>query len=241
MAFSSNCSAKIGTLSLGRASIFLFIYGIFNDAISSTHYIDWDDRMTRCGRKRRLSNFRQYPSTCFETTIRRVSHRPQTQTPDQPYRKQQWYLLDCRVRPLQEGRLHHFIEPRFFFFFSKFFLRCLNKFPSRFDKVTGPAKQLSSLTNSAELSPSSEANSRSATQQISSSLRNPKIHYRVHKSAPLVLILSQIHIVRTVICNFLKSLLNSILPSMPRSMQCSLSSRFSHHDFVCSSRLSHTC
>jgi hypothetical protein len=78
------------------------------------------------------------------------------------------------------------------------------------------------LTNPTEPSPSLEANSRSATLEIANILLNQKVHYRVHKSPPLVSILSQKNPVHTPprslrSISILSSYLHLGLPSGPFS------------------------
>jgi len=70
-----------------------------------------------------------------------------------------------------------------------------------------------------EQSPSWEANSHLTGQEIPRFLYDPKVHYRVHKSPPLVYVLSQMHPVHTFPPYFPKIHSNIIFPSTPRSSE----------------------
>ena len=64
-----------------------------------------------------------------------------------------------------------------------------------------------------EQSPSWDANRFSASQEIPPILRNPKVHYRIHKCPLPVPILSQLHAVHSPTSHFLKIRLNIVLPT----------------------------
>jgi hypothetical protein len=74
-----------------------------------------------------------------------------------------------------------------------------------------------------------KANNSSATQEISSVLWNPNVHYRVHKSPPLVPVLGQINSVHTQAV----SLTSILILSFPRFSKRFYSLVFLRHNPPC--------
>jgi len=92
------------------------------------------------------------------------------------------------------------------------------------------------ITKYTEQRPSSEANSHSGSQEIPHLLRNPKVHYHVHKSPPFVPNLSRMYPVNIFSPCFPKIRSNIIFPTTLWSSEWSLPFRFTGQNFELISR-----
>jgi hypothetical protein len=99
----------------------------------------------------------------------------------------------------------------------------------------------SQLIKVMELNPSSEAANCAALQELSNILRNPKVHYRVHKSLRLVPILSQTIPVHTRPTYLRQIHFNIAHPPTSWSSQWSLSFWLSPLSPICVPLLPHSC
>jgi hypothetical protein len=81
--------------------------------------------------------------------------------------------------------------------------------------VTGSYKVYVLTYSLMELNSSGGAANSADTQEFPSMLWNPKIHYRVHTSTPLVLILSQIYPIHTIPSNLSKIHFNGLELKIP--------------------------
>jgi len=97
------------------------------------------------------------------------------------------------------------------------------------------------LNNSKEQSPSWEQITSSATQEIRSVLWNPKVHYRIHKSLPIVHVVSEKNSIHAAQSHFSMTRFNIIIPSTLWSLKLLLSIRFLDQCPVYISSLPHTC
>jgi hypothetical protein len=91
------------------------------------------------------------------------------------------------------------------------------------------------LPNSMEQSPSSEASSCSASQEIPSVLCNPKVYCIIHKRSSPVPILSQMNPIHASLFHFLEIHCNITFLSRLRSSKRSLSLKSPHQNPVCNS------
>jgi hypothetical protein len=73
------------------------------------------------------------------------------------------------------------------------------------------------LTNSMEMNTIREATSCSATQELHSTLWNPKVYHRIHMSPLLVPVLNQANPVHSIACHLTNIHLNITYPPTPWS------------------------
>jgi hypothetical protein len=92
---------------------------------------------------------------------------------------------------------------------------------------------LYSIHSLMDLSPSWEAANCAATQELPSVLWNPKVHYRVNKSPPLVPIPSLIHPIHTIPFYFSEIHSNIVHPPTSWSFPWSLSFWILHQYAIC--------
>jgi hypothetical protein len=120
---------------------------------------------------------------------------------------------------------------------------CILKMWSTLEYVSSPLRiNLNFGTHSlTELNPSREAANCTVSQEISSILWNPKVHYRVHKITPQVPILNQINPIHTILSYLSKIHFNIVHPPTSWSSQSSLSFLLSNQYPICIPLLLHSC
>jgi hypothetical protein len=99
---------------------------------------------------------------------------------------------------------------------------------------------INKLTKMMDHSPYSETNNSSASQNLPHILWNIKVHYRVHKSLPLVPTLSQINSIQTLPW-YVLNIYSNIISHLHLSSKLSLTFRLIHQNHALISFLHHTC
>jgi hypothetical protein len=114
-----------------------------------------------------------------------------------------WVMISCFSYAV------HWIEK----WLRTFLSSCVPKIIARCHCRNVCVRPIYLLTNLlTELSPSWETANCAATQELPNILRNPKVHHCVHKSPPLVPILSQIDPVHTIPFYLSKNYFNIVHP-----------------------------